>query len=122
MGLSVNTDHLREVIRAKLLTKCAYVAYKKAKQATGTHIVFLLDTYTSEELASKGTLDVRISGLGDSSSEVEALTDAVWDAFDHWYYIDDQLQLRSYQNTRHNLDEGDDSVITRRLLIELDVL
>lgn len=122
MGLSVNTDHLREVIRAKLLTKCAYVAYKKAKQATGTHIVFLLDTYTSEELASKGTLDVRISGLGDSSSEVEALTDAVWDDFDHWYYIDDQLQLRSYQNTRHNLDEGDDSVITRRLLIELDVL
>ena len=122
MGLPIRQNHLREVIQAKLLTKCDAVAYKRAKQSTGTHVVFMIDSFGSEELLHPVTLDVRISGAGQDSSEIEDLTDSIWDMFDHMYHLDDELEFTSYQNTRSDMDEPDAGVISRRLLIELRVL
>lgn len=122
MGLSVSTRKLRRVIQTELMKHCAEVYYRRAKQASGIHVVFRIDDFRAEEVMKSFSLDVRVSGRGDSTDAVEDLSDAIWDALDHLYYLDDDLEFHVYQNSRSIVEEEDATVIHRRLLFEIRAL
>lgn len=121
MGLPLRTNRLRAAIQAQLLTKCGSVFYRKAKNAAGDHLVFLLDSFSSEETINVISLEVRVIGRGDDTSVIEDLSDDIWEMFDHFYYVADDIEFAVYQNTRSVVEE-DDSVIYRRLVFEVRAL
>ena len=122
MGLSVSTRKLRRVIQTELLKYCTEVYYRRAKKVSGIHVVFRIDDFRAEEVMKSLSLDVRVSGRGDSTDEVEDLSDVIWDALDHLYYLDDDLEFHVYQNSRSIVDEEDATVIHRRLVFEIRAL
>lgn len=122
MGLPISTKHLRDVIQDILEENGVQVFYKKAKNVEGIHIVFRIDDFKSDEVMKVFTLDVRVVDKRQRSDMAELLADAIWDGFDHLYYLDDSLEFTTYQNTRSIVDEEDASVIHRRLLFEVRAL
>ena len=122
MGLPIRMRHLRKVVRELLEEHCSTVHYKRAKRADGLHVVFRIDDFRAGEVMKVFALDVRVADQGDNSDAAEDLADEIWDAFDHLYYLDDELEFCTYQNTRNIVDEENASVIHRRLLFEIRAL
>lgn len=122
MGLPVSTRKIRRIIQDELLMHCSKVYYRRAKNTSGLHVVFRIDDFKAEEVMRAFALDVRVAGRGDCTDDVEDLADEIWDAFDHLYYLDDDIELHTYQNTRSIVDEEDASVVHRRLLFEIRAL
>lgn len=121
MGLSIKTNRLRKIIQQQLLTKCPAVFYRKAKNAAGDHVVFVIDSFTANETVNVLSLEVRVIGTGDDTAAIEDLADDIWEMFDHFYYVADDIELAVYQNMRSIVEE-DDSVIYRRLVFEVRAL
>lgn len=122
MGLSISTRKLRREIQTELKKHCSEVYYRRAKKTDGIHVVFRIDDFSADEVMKTFSLDVRVVGRGDSTDDVEDLADEIWDAFDHLYYLDSDLEFHTYQNTRNIVDEEDASVVHRRLLFEIRAL
>jgi len=115
-------NQIRTAIRTALLTKCSNVFYQRArKDIVGDYIIFDLDLLKGEVM-TQINLDVHIIGSGQNTDSVETIADNVWDLFDHYYYMDSNMEFTSYQNTRSNRDDEDKLTIHRTLNFTLRLL
>ena len=118
MGASVT---VREVIEGFLKGFCDCVYYRKAKRASGTYLVWYLDKWTADEVGSDMMLEVHIMSRGQTTNEIDDLADEIWEALDHMYYIDENVEINVYQNTRDDVEEDDLTLLHRRLVFSMRV-
>lgn len=122
MGLPMSTRKLRKLIQAELLKHCSQVFYLRAKKASGLHVVFMLSQIDTDEIMQQARLEVRVIDTGDDSDAAEDLSDEIWDAFDHMYYLSADLEFSVYRESRRVMTEEETSVIYRRLLFDIRAL
>lgn len=112
---------LKKVLKRLLEQHCEYAYYRKAKRASGTYLVWYLDQWTSGEVGSDLMLEVHVISRNAAPEEADTLADTIWTAFDHFYYLDEDIEVNIYQNTRGDVEEDETNLFHRRLVFSLRV-
>jgi len=120
--MATNISTIRPLIQAALLTKADRVFYEKTQgNPTFPYIVYSLNSYSYQEVTDQVELEVNAYGRGMDTSALETLADNVWDLFNHYYHIDNNIEFAAYPSVRNNIDTGDPEIRQRRLLFTLRI-
>ena len=116
------TIALRTVLTERLRTCCPRVWYGQAKDTTQRpYLVYTVEQLSYGDGQHLMELEVNVVDYGDDTAPAEELSDAVESAFDQWHYLDETIQISTYNDRKQPVEEEDRQIIRRRLLIELHV-
>ena len=97
--------------------KCTTVYYLRAKDGGATpYIVFSLNEANYNETYVQYDFEVHVVGFGTDTTDIENLTDSVWDLFNHYSECANGLSYTVYPVVRNNLTDENTNTIHRRIL------
>ena len=116
------TLDIRKAVRDLLLTRFENVYYRSAPaDAQKPYAVFLVDETTVIDCCTVCSLLIELSDYGTDDTVIETLADNIQSDFDHFHFINDNLEFSAYLDSRKNITDNDKLILRRRIEFELRV-
>lgn len=114
------TVALRKALYTKLHSLCSDTSYRAARGThAGNFVVFELSSVIDDETLWQTTLEVNVLGGGQNTTGIETLSDEIWEALDHWYYLVSDIGFTCYQQSRAPVTEDEDTLNHIRLTFSI---
>ena len=116
------TLDIRKAVRDLLLTRLENVYYRSAPaDAEKPYAVFLVDETTVIDGCTVCSFLIELSDYGTDDTAIETLADNIQSDFDHFHFINDNLEFSAYLDSRKNITDNDKLILRRRVEFELRV-
>ena len=116
------TLDIRKAVRDLLLTRLENVYYRSAPaDAEEPYAVFLVDETTVIDGCMVCSLLIELSDYGTDDTAIQTLADNIQSDFDHFHFINDNLEFSAYLDSRKNITDNDKLILRRRIEFELRV-
>lgn len=83
------------------------------------YIVYSIEELSREDGLTLCELEVDVVGRGKDTMPVETLSDSIQRNFDHWLYLDDEIEAVTYPEKRQTVPSEDKTIIRRRMTFEI---
>jgi len=116
------TIALRTELQRKLKTLTTTVYYEGASDsAVYPYCVFELSELLTEANKTVYQLEVNLLDYGVSSSAIEILADNIQRSLHKYFFVNTEIEFKTYQGIRQTVKEEDKQIIRRRLLFEIQL-
>ena len=116
------TIALRTELQRKLKTLTTTVYYEEASDsAVYPYCVFELNELLTEANKTVCQLEINLLDYGVSSSAIEILADNIQRSLNKYFFVNTEIEFKTYQGSRQTVKEEDKQIIRRRLLFEVQL-